>query len=70
MYQDDRRSLAERVEGYVTLGQARALTQTPTDCWFPPHERPTTSPFSSTSMRSAAGWRLKPGMVLMSPQIG
>src|SRR3712207_1183456 len=32
MYQDDRRPLTERVEGYVTLGQARALTQTPIIC--------------------------------------
>jgi len=34
------------------------------------HDRPTTMPSSSRSMRAAAGFELSPGIVRMSPQIG
>src|ERR671916_1795296 len=65
VYQNDRRSLPERVEGYITLRQARAPTETPTASWPPSHERPTTWPCSSMSMLWAAGAMLRPGMVRM-----
>ena len=34
------------------------------------HDSPTISPFSSMSIRSAAGWEPRPGMVRISPQMG
>src|SRR5262249_29649167 len=37
---------------------------------WPRYDSPTISPFSSRSIRAAAGFADRPGIVLMSPQIG
>jgi hypothetical protein len=68
--QDDRGAAAQHVEGDLALIQARAPAETPAAGELPAQNSPTISPFSSMSIPSAAGEALRPGIVLMSPQMG